>query len=219
MMLATMFGFVVDDISDLPADRAVGKPTALAEGRISVLQARLLSSVLAVTAVIVSPGGLHGKCVILVTLIALGFYHSLSRALPLLKGAYTAGLTCVPLLYGGLIAHVRVRVSSYVVLSMFMVGRELLIDASQADADRRTGFRTLAARWNRRAAETWARFGMLAAVALLILTAGNLRAQVLSLFVAGTVVWALYAPVSRFRRPPLLLFSVALGACAIALSV
>ena len=58
-----------------------------------------------------------------------------------------------------------------------MMGRELFIDASQADADLRTGFRTLAVRWNRRAAETWAKFGMLAAVALLILTAGNFRAQ------------------------------------------
>ena len=71
MTLATMFGFVVDDISDLAADQAVGKPTALAEGRLSVLEARLWSGVLAVAGVIVSPGGLQGKCVILMTLIAL----------------------------------------------------------------------------------------------------------------------------------------------------
>ncbi len=219
MTLATMFGFVADDICDLPADRVVGKPTALAEGRLSVLQARLLCGVLAVTAVIASPGGLQGKCVILTTLIALAFYPCLSKAFPLLKGAYTAGLACVPLLYGGLIARVTVPVSSYVVLCIFMMGRELFIDASQADADLRTGFRTLAVRWNCRAAETWAKFGMLAAVALLILTAGNFRAQALSLLAAGTVVWALYVPVSPFRRPPLLLLSLALGACAIAMSV
>jgi 4-hydroxybenzoate polyprenyltransferase len=217
--LATMFGFVLDDISDLPADRIVGKHTALADGRISILQSQVVCGVLALSAIVVSPGGVVGRGMILATLAALGTYHSFSRAIPVLKGAYTATLTCVPLFYGGLIAHVRVPVSSYVTLWIFMAGRELFIDAGQADADRCTGFATLAVRCHRRTVETCGRFGMLLAVTLLILVAGNLGVQVIAALSAGSVVWILYAPVSPCRRPALLLLPMAIGVCAIALSI
>jgi 4-hydroxybenzoate polyprenyltransferase len=217
--LATMFGFVLDDISDLPADQIVGKHTALADGRISILQAKQVCGFLALSAISFSPGGVIGRGMILATLAALGTYHSFSRAIPVLKGAYTATLTCVPLFYGGLIAHVRVPASSYVTLWIFMAGRELFIDAHQADADRRTGFATLAVRCNRRTVETCGRYGMLLAVTLLILMAGNLGAQVMAALSAGGVVWVLYAPISPLPRPALLLLPVAIGVCAIALSI
>lgn len=217
--LATMFGFVLDDISDLPADRMVGKRTALADGRISILQSQVLCGVLALSAILVSPGGVLGRAVILATLAGLGTYHSFSRAVPVLKGAYTATLTCVPLFYGGLVAHLRIPVSSYVVLWIFMAGRELFIDAHQADADRCTGFATLAVRCNRQMVETCGRYGMLLAVTLLILVAGNLGAQVIAALSAGSVVWVLYAPISPFRRPALLLLPAAIGVWAIALSI
>jgi 4-hydroxybenzoate polyprenyltransferase len=217
--LATMFGFVLDDISDLPADRIVGKHTALADGRISILQSKLVCGVLALSAISFSPGGVLGRGIILATLAALGTYHSFSRAIPVLKVAYTATLTCIPLFYGGLIAHVRVPVSSYFSLWIFMAGRELFIDAHQADADRCTGFATLAVRCNRRTVETCGRYGMLLAVSLLILMAGNLAAQVIAALSAGCVLWVLYAPISPLRRPALLLLPAAIGVCAIALSI
>jgi 4-hydroxybenzoate polyprenyltransferase len=53
-------------------------------------------------------------------------------------------LACVPLFYGSLIAGVSVPLAYYFVLGLFVLGRESLIDAHQADADRKAGFRTLA---------------------------------------------------------------------------
>ncbi len=217
--LTTMFGFVLDDIGDLPADRIARKRTALTKGRISILQCRLMCAVLALAAIVVSPGGTAGKGVIVATLAAVGLYYRFSRAFPVLKGPYTATLTCVPLLYGGFVAGVRVPVVSYIVLWVFMVGRELFIDAHQADADRHNGFLTLAVRWNRRTVATCGRYEMLAAVTTLILVAGNRVGQVMATLCAGSVIWVLYGPLSPQRRPPLLLLPVAIGVFAIALSI
>ena len=59
--LAVMFGFVLDDLSDFPSDRLVGKATALTRNQLSIGGAKLLSWCLAGSAVIVSPGGAWGK--------------------------------------------------------------------------------------------------------------------------------------------------------------
>jgi 4-hydroxybenzoate polyprenyltransferase len=144
MALTTMAGFLFDNIYDLPTDRAVGQPTPLTQGLVSISQARGLAGIFAVCAILLDPVGASGKLTLSATLLALWFYSYAAHWAPWFKNVYSALLACVPLFYGSLIAGVSVPLAYYFVLGLFVLGRESLIDAHQADADRKAGFRTLA---------------------------------------------------------------------------
>jgi 4-hydroxybenzoate polyprenyltransferase len=216
---ATMFGFVLDDLCDLRGDRRTGKVTALTLNQLTVWRAKLLVCCVALLALASSPGGIYGRGVIALTLSALGAYHYVSRVLPTSKGFYTATITCVPLLYGALLVRLSIPVSIYGALWTFILGREFLIDADQANADRHNGLQTIAVRYGREATETFARVGMVLGLGLLVISANNWSARILAFVTFATVMWILYAPIPPSRRPILLRISLALGVCAIALAV
>ena len=153
MGISTMAGFLFDNIYDLSADRAADHPTPLTQGIVSSFQARMLAGILALCAILLSPAGALGKLTLSATLLALWFYSYAAHSVPWFKNVYSALLVCLPLLYGSLIAGVSVPLAYYFVLGLFVLGRESLIDAHQADDDRQAGFRTLPILLGRRATE------------------------------------------------------------------
>jgi 4-hydroxybenzoate polyprenyltransferase len=215
--LATAFGFVLDDLSDLSWDRRTGKITALTANQITVSRAKLLACCMAVSAVIISPGGMLGQAAIALTLIALAGYQFLSKVLPVSKGFYTATLSCIPLFYGALLTRLFVPVSIYAALWIFILGRELLIDVDQAEADLINDFHTFAVLCGPRAVKMLADAIMLFGLGLLLVSAKNWGAILLSAATSATVICILYSSRWAGRRPTLLRLALALGVGAIAL--
>jgi hypothetical protein len=214
MTLTAMFGFVVDDIDDLPTDLVIHKNTALTVKRVSISDAWVLSVCLVVSALLLSPGGITGRIIVGVTLGALYYYYHLSRAAPSLKGLYTATLACTPLFYGAFIGRCDIPVGIFISLWIFIVGRELFIDASQIDADSSVGFRTLAVQWGRTSSELLALTLMLMGTGILGIFVHTILSEILVIVTAATVVGVFFAPIPSSDRPGFLKISLVMGICA-----
>jgi 4-hydroxybenzoate polyprenyltransferase len=217
--LTTMTGFLFDNIYDLPADRAAGQPTPLTQGLVSIFQSRGLAGTLAVCAILLDPAGALGKLTLSATLLALWLYSYAAHWAPWLKNAYSALLVCVPLFYGSLIAGVSVPLAYYFVLGLFVLGRESLIDAHQADADRKAGFRTLAILLGRSATEICGALVVVMAGVLLICFAPGTTARVLAGICVAAIAAVLAMPLPAIRRTGLLRIPMTIGVVTIGLSL
>jgi geranylgeranylglycerol-phosphate geranylgeranyltransferase len=144
MMLVTMFGFVVNDIFDEEKDvragvrrplamKVISRPVAIAAAVVTCLSAHLLATRL-------SPAVVAGTAALC---IALLFYTAFARRLPVLKGVYTAVLACGPFWYGHLTSGRAIGVHLYVILAVWVFGRELLMDVVERDDDFAVGMRTI----------------------------------------------------------------------------
>ena len=148
MTFVTMFGFVINDIFDLRKDRLgqridkvlVTEEITLAQAKwfaFSLLLASWWSSWLAF--------GHSGLTFVLTLGIALTVYSPFTRSAPLFKGLYTAVLCASPLIFANLMlkeSSIPIELIGFTIV--FFVGRELVIDANDIDADSKAGLRTLA---------------------------------------------------------------------------
>jgi 4-hydroxybenzoate polyprenyltransferase len=219
MGLTAMTGFAVDNIYDLPADRVAGQPTPLTDGRLSLLQARVITAILALFAIVLSPHGIASRVTIATTVLALWCYSSAARWAPWFKNFYSASLVCVPLFFGSLIGGIRVPSAYYLVLALFMLGRESLIDVQQAETDRKIGFRTVALLLGRSVTQISGTTMIVLAGGLLVFCASGPAARLASALCLGTLVAVLGASLPPIRRTGWLRIPMAIGVVAIGLSL
>jgi geranylgeranylglycerol-phosphate geranylgeranyltransferase len=142
-MLGTMACMVVNDLYDVEKDRAARVNRAIAAGRLSAGTAAAYAALLVVAAVAAAPRTGAGLGLGAVA-IALGVLYSVfARAFPVLKGFYTAGCCCLPLVYGAAVTGARAGAVALAGVALFNAGRETFLDAHHVAGDRRFGVRTL----------------------------------------------------------------------------
>jgi 4-hydroxybenzoate polyprenyltransferase len=144
MFTLTAFGFVVNDILDYHKDAAAGVTRPIAMGMLSRKAAMLLALALLLSTYAVSVFVGSGGKVLAATALALTLYTPAARYFPLIKGFCVAALCVVPLYYGSAVSRAQYAWPSYVLLVIFVVGREALMDANEVRGDRSAGMVTIA---------------------------------------------------------------------------
>lgn len=148
ILLATMFGFVINDIFDLDKDIAGNRIDKMLVNRsVSQQAAKLLAVTLLATPAGISLiwFGSTGLFFVLALCVTLAFYSTFSTKIPYAKGLYTALLCMSPLPFAEIVLGTRfVPVNLYLFGILYFLGRELLFDAVDYDADQRAGVKTLA---------------------------------------------------------------------------
>jgi len=139
MFTLTAFGFVVNDILDYHKDAAAGVTRPIAMGMLSRKAAMLLALALLLSTYAVSAFVGSGGKVLAATALALTLYTPAARYFPPIKGFYVAALCVVPLYYGSAVSRAQYAWPSYVLLAIFVVGREALMDANEVRGDRSSG--------------------------------------------------------------------------------
>jgi len=146
ILFLTMIGFILNDIFDIERDRGRGpEEKPLAYNLISRRLAICYASVLLIVAfgLEIYYFFLPGLKIVIITFLLLLFYTPFAHRFPLVKGAYTAVLCCLPLLYGSVLAGRSISLLMYSHLFVFIIGRELILDAKDFEKDLAFGMRTL----------------------------------------------------------------------------
>ena len=217
MTALAMFGFAVNDIVDYDKDRAAGVQRPIATGTLSRQSAAWLAAALLVCAGLLSAIAGSGGMVLAITGAALLLYSPIAQRYPLTKGVCVAGLCCLPLYYGTQVGDRHFPWFSYAVLSCFVLGREVLMDADELQGDTRAGVRTIAAilggRQTARIGET---FMLASAVVLIVLVRGGaavLAAVATLVSLACLFAWPALTAGRRIQlsRIPMLVGSMALA--------
>jgi geranylgeranylglycerol-phosphate geranylgeranyltransferase len=213
MTTLAMFGFAVNDIVDYHKDRAAGVQRPIATGTLSRQSAAWLAAALLVCAGLLSAIAGSGGMVLAITGAALLLYSPI----PLTKGACVAGLCCLPLYYGTQVGDRHFPWFSYAVLSCFVLGREVLMDAAELQGDTKAGIRTIAAvLGGRRTARIGATLMLASAAVLVALVRGHtaiLAAVATFVSLACLFAWPGLSADRRVQwsRLPMLLGSMALA--------
>jgi len=146
MTLVTMFGFVLNDVLDYEKDRRAAVRRPIASDALSLRSAIVLATILLTTGLTISVL-LPASWFLATVAAALLVYTPVARAAPLLKGPYTAALSLAPLRYATLISSTTLPIRLSCVLVVFVLGREVLMDAIEVSCDAGAGMRTIAVRY------------------------------------------------------------------------
>jgi 4-hydroxybenzoate polyprenyltransferase len=146
MTVVTMFGFIVNDIFDYSKDSSAGIKRPIAAGRVSRPAAVMFSALLLLVVCLLSAMAGSGSGVMALAVLALILYTPFACSVPLLKGLYVAGLCLLPLYYASAVSNLRASWKAYLLLVLFIVGREALMDADEVEGDRQAGMATIAVR-------------------------------------------------------------------------
>ncbi|MEA2236685.1 MAG: geranylgeranylglycerol-phosphate geranylgeranyltransferase [Thermoanaerobaculia bacterium] len=183
MTAVTMFGFVVNDIFDEAKDRAAGVARPLAMRRMSRGLALEVAAFLFCLATACGAAvSVRSLAITVLIAVALLLYTYFVRYAPLLKGFYTAGLACTPLWYGCVASGASAPRYLYVILAMFVLGREALMDVAEREGDFAAGLRTLPVVFGSRNSTV---LGVALIVAAQLLLIGTSR-TVAAMLLAGT---------------------------------
>jgi 4-hydroxybenzoate polyprenyltransferase len=144
MCTLTAFGFQVNDVLDFHKDRAAGVKRPIATGIVSRSAATLFALALLVATFALSAWVGSGGKVLALSALALVLYTPSARKLPLIKGLYVAGLCMAPLYYGSVVAAAQYAWHPYLLLAIFIVGREALMDSHEMRGDQSAGMVTVA---------------------------------------------------------------------------
>ncbi len=144
MSVVTMFGFVINDILDYDKDVAAGVQRPIAMGAVSRPAALMFSVLLLLVIWSLSSTVGTGSSVLALTALALLLYTPFARRVPLIKGLYVAGLCVVPLYYASAVSSMSSSWHAYGVLVLWIIGREMLMDANEMEGDRQAGMTTTA---------------------------------------------------------------------------
>jgi len=195
LVAATMAGFVFNDLFDLDSDRAAARDKPLASRRISERVAATLGLVLSIVGIAVaywlSRG--HSVEIVLFTLAGVIAYSVVAKYAPPVKGVATAILCVAPFIYASEVSGIRFPISYYAILICFIVGRELLLDVRDIEADRLANIRTLADRLTLSTSRNIGWSMMAGSLGLtLILSRGSARALFLAAFASLGVCLYIY---------------------------
>ncbi len=138
------FGFQVNDILDYRKDKAAGVRRPVAAGELTRRAALLFALALLVVTFAVSARVGSGGNVLAATALALILYTPTARKLPLTKGIYVACLCVAPLYYGSVVSGASYAWPPYVLVAVFITGREAFMDSNELKDDRDAGMMTIA---------------------------------------------------------------------------
>lgn len=147
IVLVTMAGFVLNDIYDREKDRMRFRDKPISTGKLPVNMMKL-SGVIALFSSIVIEMFFRSTLslsVIIVTICGVILYSPVAHRAPIVKGLYTSMLCCAPFLYGATISGHSFPFRTYVILCIFVTGRELFLDYRHLREDLAFGIRTAAA--------------------------------------------------------------------------
>lgn len=144
MYSLTAFGFQVNDILDYAKDRVAGVSRPIPRGALSRRAAALFAVALLLMTFALSAWVGAGGGVLAATAVALMLYTLSAKKLPLIKGLYVAALCIAPLYYGAQVNGAPYAWPPYLLLSLFIVGREALMDSNEIAGDRSAGMITVA---------------------------------------------------------------------------
>jgi geranylgeranylglycerol-phosphate geranylgeranyltransferase len=144
MFTVTMFGFVVNDVLDFKKDVGAGVLRPIAMGTVSRQVALAFAVLLLAVAGWISVAVGAGSVVLMLTAVALIVYTPWAQHLPFVKGLYVAGLCIAPLYYASVVSRFSISVAAYATLALYILGREILMDANEIAGDRLAGMKTVA---------------------------------------------------------------------------
>lgn len=216
MFTVTMFGFVINDILDFEKDAAAGVQRPIATGAISSQTALVFAGFLLVGACWLSAAVGSGGSVLTLAVLALVLYTPSARRMPLLKGLYVAGLCMAPLYYASVVGQTNFSGAAYVLLALFVLGREILMDAHEIAGDRQAGLRTVAEALGPSKTRRLGAAMMIASLAWLNFVAPGILGKTLAILSLASLVFVLYWPIRdeerriAFTRLPMLAAAIAL---------
>lgn len=168
----TALAFILNDIVDKEKDRHQQRWKPIADGTVSVAIASVVALVfLCVTLTVLATGfSVASATVIGLALLVTVGYSRVSLKYPYAKSIVAAVLATTPLLYGYSRAGIEPSAVALSALFLFVLGRELVLDANDVEADKASHFTTVAVRFGRsRAASLGAG---IVCMASLLLTSG-----------------------------------------------
>ncbi len=197
IFMATMIGFLVNDIYDIPKDQAAGKRKPLATGALSIRTGTFYASGMSVAAIAATAAwlGIDAAVYIALIIVCATIYSPVSAAVPLIKGPYTAVLVLSPFMFASAIGKIGVPAEIYVALFSFVLFREMALDAVDLDGDLRAGFKTVAFFLGRKFAFAFGLLGMLGASAFGAYAFDNSHGQ---LYMLGGVIVQLAVVIVSF---------------------
>ncbi|HUP61931.1 MAG TPA: UbiA family prenyltransferase [Thermoanaerobaculia bacterium] len=218
MTLLPMFGFVVNDLFDRNKDRLAGVDRPIAKGRVNPSSARAFAVVLGLAAVVVAQ--LTGEVpIVLGGITALMLYTPVAQAVPLIKGVYTALLCMIPVWYGSALTGVAPNMAVLVAMIIFIVGRELMLDALDIHGDTLWGLRTIAVRMGGRAALRLSRLVMVLGMLIALVSVPSGYARLMALLATAATVVILAVPANNRLVAAQLRLPMLLGALAVAVAM
>ena len=217
MSVATMFGFVVNDIIDYRKDASARVKRPIATDSLSRTTAFMFSVCLLLLVWLLSALLGKGSSVMTMTVLALILYTPFARCMPLFKGLYVAGLCLLPLYYASAVSDVSASWRAYAVLVFFIVGRETLMDAHEMVGDRQAGMATIAVALGRTHARHIGIAMMIAATVCLVWVAQGFLGKSLAFLANITLLSVLRWPqVEEGRRIELSRVPMLVAALAVA---
>jgi len=140
-----MAGFIINDIYDAKKDKYSSVSKAIAAGKISSETAACVAVFLIAVAVTLAAGISRGASlfVIIAAIVGVSLYSVLAYHLPVFKGFITGTLSCAPFAYAAEISGLNIYASCYILLVVFIAGRELLLDVRDFKADQKANINTL----------------------------------------------------------------------------
>ncbi len=145
----TVFGYVINDLYDLPADR-INKPhRPLVTGIVSPAAARRGIILLAGSAILTARTVIWwGPLIAVTVLAALWGYSAWAKHRPLVGNILIGGLAGAALIAGSWLRNAPFDLlGPATVVALFITGREILKTAEDVPGDRLMGTRTVAACW------------------------------------------------------------------------
>lgn len=145
IFLVTGVGFIVNDCFDFDKDRYSGKKRPIVCGMLDIAYAKRAALILSFLIMMweLLFANVSSLLIILITLIGVFLYSPFSHKYPVLKGFWTSLLTCSPMLYAGSVVGVVIPYHLFILLSIFVVGRELLMDVKDFNSDKLFGLKTV----------------------------------------------------------------------------
>jgi 4-hydroxybenzoate polyprenyltransferase len=141
-----MFGYVANDLFDVQKDRLANRADKpIVAGSISFRLAVGLASGLALISFLASvKAGADSVVIIAVGLLLCLGYSLFSRTFPKLKGLYTGVLCCIPVVVGAGLKLSIIQALSFLLIVIFVFGREIVIDVTDMRYDRSSRHDTIA---------------------------------------------------------------------------
>jgi 4-hydroxybenzoate polyprenyltransferase len=143
--LATMSGFIMNDIYDQQKDSLAGKLRPLTTGELSAI-AGWRSVIIFVTAsLLLSYASFGYRSTLWIAAIcgALFIYSPAARRFPIVKGPYTALLAISPFLFAGSSTGIDLPLGALGSLASYILFREAVLDAADVKGDATAGMRTV----------------------------------------------------------------------------
>jgi 4-hydroxybenzoate polyprenyltransferase len=145
IVLATMVGFILNDVYDYEKDKTANKDRPIALGILDRNLAINTAFVLSFVSIVITLFFCNLSSVFFIILLITGliFYSPISKHLPVIKGFITALLTTSPIAYGSIILKMNFPFYFYISIVIFIIGREILLDTKDLVSDTNFGLKTI----------------------------------------------------------------------------